>query len=130
MYPNRTTDIVFKTPMALPGRHKGAYVMTIFFIFILVLGYIGYRTSSLYRAPGISLDEPKEGALLKGATIAIYGKTEPDSHMTINDYAAFSDKNGKFSIELPLQKGYHLLDIRVRNKLGKEARVSRHIVIQ
>jgi len=121
---------MFKSPMNFPRRHKGTYVMSVFFVFIMVLGYIGYRTSSLYRVPDLSLDEPQDGALLRGTMVAIRGKTEPSSQMTINDYSIFSDKSGKFSVELPFQKGYHVLDVRVHNRLGKETRISRHIVVE
>lgn len=125
----KENDILFRAPEPYPKRHRGAYLMSIFFLLLLGAGYIGFRTSSIYRAPSIYVNEPPDGALLKGDFVRINGTTQPNSRMTINGFETFSDEEGKFGVELPFEKGFNVLDIRARNKIGKEAKVVRHIVV-
>lgn len=126
---NDSTFMLWQTT-SYPRRHKSAFFMTTVFCLILVSGYIIFRTSTLFRALGINVTQPIEGELIHGDAVAVKGLTDPHSRLTINGYEAFSGDDGVFDVELPMQKGFNILDIRVQNRLGKEARVVRRVVVE
>ena len=124
-------DILFIAPQqSYPKRHKSAYFMAVVFVMIVASGYILFRSSAFFSGPDLTLEEPADGALLNGGALEIKGRTESKTRVTINGYEVFSDALGKFEVSLPIQKGYHLLDVRVKNRLGKESRVVRRVVVE
>jgi len=124
------STLIFRAPSAYSRRHRSIFFMGAIFCLILASGYIAFRTSSLFRALGIDVEKPIEGELIQGDAVSIQGSTEPNSRLTINGYEAFSGEDGRFDLELPMQKGFNILDIRAKNRLGKEARVVRRVVVE
>ena len=127
---NNKKDFSFTITKAIPTRHKSSYFMSVIFFLLLVGGYIIFHSSTIFTNPNITLEEPKEGALVQGQFVAIRGTTDPKTRMTVNNYESFSDDDGKFDLTLPFPKGYNIVDIRVKNRIGKEAQVVRHIVVE
>ncbi len=124
-------DFSFVVPKAsIPPRHKSGYFMSVIFFLLLVGGYIVFRSSTIFTNPRLAIDEPKEGALIQGQFVMIRGTTDPKTRMTVNNYETFSNDDGKFDLALPFPKGYNIVDIRVKNRIGKEAQVVRHIVVE
>ncbi|MEK7649964.1 MAG: hypothetical protein AAB367_03355 [Patescibacteria group bacterium] len=127
----RQPDYLFRDGASrYPLRHKSAAVMITFFVGILGVGYILFHSSTIYAVPDLYVFEPVDGAVVRAQQVAIAGETEPKSRLEINGYELFSDDRGAFRVELPLQRGIHILDIRVKNRIGKEAKVVRHIIVE
>ncbi|HEY4477434.1 MAG TPA: hypothetical protein VJB56_02295 [Candidatus Paceibacterota bacterium] len=124
------STLMFRKSSAYPRRHRSVFFMAATFCLILAGGYIAFRTSSLFRALGIDIEKPVEGEFVRGDAVSIRGSTEPNSRLTINGYEAFSGDDGRFDLELPMQKGFNILDIRAKNRLGKEARIVRRVVVE
>lgn len=104
--------------------------MAVAFLVIVGSAYILFHSSSIFVIPGLEVDEPEDGAHISGSEIDIRGATEPKTRVTINGYEAYSDDKGLFLVSLPIGQGYHILDIRVKNRIGKETRVVRRIVVE
>ncbi|MEK7631117.1 MAG: hypothetical protein AAB417_03775 [Patescibacteria group bacterium] len=127
----RQPDYLFRDGVSrYPLRHKSAAVMIAFFIGILGVGYILFHSSTFFSVPDLYVLEPADGALVRADSVAIAGETDPKSRIEVNGYEVFSDDVGDFRLELPVQKGIHILDIRVKNRIGREAKVVRHIVVE
>ncbi|MSR76191.1 MAG: hypothetical protein EXS68_01195 [Candidatus Ryanbacteria bacterium] len=127
----RQPDYLFRDGASrYPARHKSAVVMIAFFIGILGVGYILFHSSTIFAVPDLYVTEPADGALVRADKVMIAGETDPKSRVEVNGYEVFSDDNGDFRVELPLQRGIHILDIRVKNRIGKEAKVVRHIIVE
>ena len=119
-----------KSYHAYPKRHRGTAIMALLFISVLGFGYIGYRSSSIFLVPDLTVTEPQHGSLIQGKSVQIQGETEPGMRVTINGYEVLSEDSGDFAVELPVQKGFHILDIRVKNRVGKESKIVRHITVE
>ena len=130
MFEERPKDISFVIRSAYPKRHRGTYVMSIIFFSILAVGYIGFRTSSIFATPEIDLESPPDGARISGSSVQIRGNTEPKVRLTVNGYESYSDPEGRFDLQLPFQPGFHIVDVRVINRIGREAKVVRRIVVE
>jgi hypothetical protein len=131
MFPNRgEKEISFTMPCAYPKRHKSIYFMALSFVAIVGVGYILFRTSAVFITPELIVREPSDGAQIYADTIKISGITESKVRLTVNGYETYSDDNGLFELALPFQKGFQTIDVRVKNRIGKESRVVRHIVVE
>ncbi|MEK7151010.1 MAG: hypothetical protein AAB783_02315 [Patescibacteria group bacterium] len=123
-------EILFSIPRAYPRRHKSAYLMAIFFLLVLGVGYISFRTSAIFIVPELIVGEPTDGATVRDESVKVRGTTESKARLTVNGYEAYSNEQGIFELSLPFQKGFHTIDVRVKNRIGKESRVVRHIVVE
>ncbi len=127
----RQPDYLFRDGASgYPARHKSAVVMIVFFAGIVCVGYILFHSASIFAMPDLYVAEPIDGALMRAGKIAISGETDPKSRVEVNGYEVLSDDSGDFRVELPLRSGTHILDIRVKNRIGKEAKVVRHIIVE
>lgn len=104
--------------------------MALSFVAIVGVGYILFRTSAVFITPELIVREPSDGAQIYADTIKISGITESKVRLTVNGYETYSDDNGLFELALPFQKGFQTIDVRVKNRIGKESRVVRHIVVE
>ncbi|MEK7643344.1 MAG: hypothetical protein AAB372_02755 [Patescibacteria group bacterium] len=123
-------DISFAVSRSYPPRHKGVYVMSVLFFLMLGGGYIAFRSSSVFIAPTLELIEPQDGAKIGAQEILVSGLAEPKARIMINGMEAFSGDDGQFAVTVPVQEGYHIIDVRTKNRVGKEARVVRRIIVQ
>lgn len=130
MLSNTTNDTFFQPTSQYPRRHRGVYIMSMLLITLFAGGYILFRAAGMYRPPEIMIDEPKDGALLSNRMVIIKGSTDPNSELSINNYQAFSDTEGNFIAELPFLSGFNIIDVRAKNRLGREGRVVLRVVVK
>lgn len=105
--------------------------MALLFFSIIGGGYIFLRSTTFFARPDLIVFTPEHGAMIGGGgEVKITGDTIPKTLITINGYETFSDETGSFEELIPFQKGFHVLDIRVKNRVGKETRVVKHIIVQ
>lgn len=132
MFPKaRGEDILFRAPsVQYPPRHKNPAFMAVAFLVLVASGYILLHSSSIFATPELVVEEPEDGAHVAMGEIEVYGSTEPKTRVSINGYEVLSDDDGLFMASLSFQRGYQILDIRVKNRVGKEAKVVRRIVVE
>lgn len=126
----RRDDFLFRAAQMFPARHRSAYGMVILFLAILGVGYIAFRSSTIFLVPALTLEEPSDGVTSHSSLVAIRGLTDAKTLVRINEYETYSNEDGKFAVELPFAKGFNIIDIRVKNRVGKEAKVVRHVVVE
>lgn|SRR3989344_297336 len=127
----REPDMLFRQArVEYPARHKNPAFMAIAFLILVGSGYILFHSSSIFITPELNVYGPEDGARISGGTVEIYGATEPKTRVTINGFEVLSDDTGSFTALLPLEPGFQVLDVRVKNRVGMEAKVVRHIVVE
>lgn len=99
------------------------------FLLILFGGYIFFQGRDVFFGPTLSLEEPKNGALIEGA-VRVRGRTDPHTKVFINEYESTSDEHGIFEETLPFVSGYHIVEVITKNKFNKEARIVRQIIVR
>jgi hypothetical protein len=124
------TDILFARRPPYPLRHRSVYVMIFFFLLIIMGGYIFFKSSTLFAVPALTLETPSDGAYIQKTEVLFRGVTEAKTKVSINGYEVMSNDHGAFEVSLPFQHGFHTIDIRARNRLGREARIVHHIVVE
>lgn len=99
-------------------------------IAILILIYIGWQFSIVFRKPNISVSRPSEDILVSEPKFLIEGKVSAGDALTINGEAVYADKDGNFNKEIELLSGLNVLEIKAVSRFGKESKITRRITYQ
>lgn len=104
------------------------------FITLLVISAIGYYLFGEYRGflgtPGLSVERPVEGAIVKEGEIEVAGKTDIDSTIVINTQPVSLSETGEFTKTLRVFKGETTILVSAKNRRGRETIVTRHIKVE
>ncbi|MDP3987585.1 MAG: helix-turn-helix domain-containing protein [Candidatus Levybacteria bacterium] len=102
----------------------------IFFVFLAFLGYIIFQYRSAFINPGIEIFSPKESQVISSRQVGVYGKTDPNATIYVNDNSVSLDQDGVFKKNLDLFPGKTTITIKAVNRFGRETSVQRHIEIK
>lgn len=103
-------------------------------IFVLVVGliigffsyfYAQYR--ALHAKPPLEVEHPSESGVVVEDTIAVYGQTDPDATITINQEAALVKEDGKFYKDVTLNPGENTLVIEAVSRRGIKTTLTRKV---
>ncbi|HCC23412.1 TPA: hypothetical protein DF272_04540 [Candidatus Falkowbacteria bacterium] len=99
-------------------------------IFLLVLFYIGFSINNIFSPPEIIIKSPAETSLITdNHTIDIIGITEKEVELMINSRQILYDQDGRFSLQIELQKGVNIIKITAKKKHSKTNTVYRQILV-
>ena len=104
--------------------------MALLFFILIASVYITLRSVPFFSRPTLVVEEPADGARISGGRVSFRGLTQPEMRLTVNGYEIYSDSEGRFAFSLPFMRGFHILDMRVKNRLGREAKVVRRIMME
>ena len=86
---------------------------------ILVLGYIVYSVREFTLPPNLVIASPSSEQVLKERTVAIIGKTDAGSVLTINNQSVLLDDNGNFTEVVKLNPGLNVFEVKSSNRNKK-----------
>ncbi len=98
---------------------KLTFVISISFVVLLVLGYLGYEYKKFISPPDITITSPKENQLVQNTSVKIEGKTTTDVTLSVNNQPVIIDQNGEFITELAITKETKTLNFKVISRSGK-----------
>ena len=92
----------------------------------VVMGYGLFEARRLIEGPTLTIVSPKDGSATSSALVTITGRVENISFLTINDYAASADEEGRFVYRYSPPVGYTALTVAATDRFGRrvEQRVS------
>lgn len=99
-------------------------------LLLLFGGYIVYQAQDWIVGPELVVLRPNDGETFTTSVVLVEGTSTRSIELTINGIKVYSDGAGNFSHELLLAEGIHTLEIVAKNRLGKEKKVTRQIVIK
>jgi len=81
-----------------------------------------YKTNT----PSLTIDNPSDGQSFskEQSSVAVTGKTDPDVHITVNDFWAIVDDQGKYSYTLHLQNGDNQIKVVATDAAGNKTEKS------
>lgn len=85
-----------------------------------LLGYIVYEVNQFTKAPDLFLLSPSSEGIVKADKINVVGRTNPGVELFINNNLIPLDKDGNFVQEIKLTIGINFIEIRSKNRIGKE----------
>jgi cytoskeletal protein RodZ len=109
---------------------KLTFVITIVVVILIVLGYIGFQYAKFISPPNLIVDSPKENQIVDGNSVLVFGSTDQDVKITVNNQPVLIDADGKFSVGLGVTKTTKEIDIIAMSRSGKVRIISRKITVQ
>ncbi|MDD4290433.1 MAG: helix-turn-helix domain-containing protein [Patescibacteria group bacterium] len=85
------------------------------FIFYIALGIINY-----IKPPKIEIVYPEKNFVTIENSLAVHGKTEPESMLFVNDEAVGVSETGDFFIDVKLKPGLNTFDIVAQKKHSRQ----------
>lgn len=98
-------------------------IISVVILVISTLGYLIYQFYNFQKPPLLTVDQPKNAAVVNSPSIEVKGKTEIGMFITINDEAVKVGADGSFTSSIGLTKGSNTLIVKARHpdNIGKEA---------
>jgi hypothetical protein len=93
---------------------------------LLIVGYGLFEARRLISGPTLIIDSPKNGSATSSTLVTVMGRVENISFLTINDYAASANEEGRFVYRYSPPVGYTALTAAATDRFGRrvEKRVS------
>lgn len=113
------------------GKFKSLKPIHYFVIFIClviyagaVVGIINYRANRVVLPPKLEISSPASGESVTADSIQIQGYASPRAEVRINDVETKADKEGKYTISMPLSLGENTFRVlTAKGKLTSERTV-------
>ena len=99
-------------------RSIGTIAAIIFFSLFAIYGL--FEVAKVALGPSLTITSPKDIDTVSNALIDVSGRAVRAAYLTINDRQIFADPNGAFSDKLLLLPGYNIIEVKVKDKFGKE----------
>jgi hypothetical protein len=95
-----------------------------------VLMLVFYNTKDLFFGTKFSIKSAPDGATLTDTFLPISGVAKHASSLEINGRIVSVDPNGAFNDGALLSPGYNIIEIKQRDRFGKEQKKTLHLVAQ
>ena len=107
---------------------KYTFLVGVSVVVIAVGGYLGFQYFRFLSPPKLEVFEPKDNSIVTNREVLVYGKTDPDSVVKINNQPILINDKGEFSAKIEIFEGSETIEIVSKARSGKEAIVSRRII--
>jgi transcriptional regulator with XRE-family HTH domain len=97
-------------------------ILSLFFGLLFVgvtIFYIIWQVASLSRSPVLEIFTPNQGQVFQTSFVAVKGKTDIGSLVTVNDQQVFVDESGIFQTQIGVNSGPKDISVIAKNKFEK-----------
>lgn len=131
--PKKLTKITPKPDVSSPKfswSPKLTFAVGVICILIIFFGYLIFQYVKFVSPPKLYVDSPKEGQLIEDGGVTVFGKTDSDVKIIVNNQPVLVSNDGKFSVELEVSENTKEIVIIGTSRSGKETVVRRKIVVK
>ena len=108
---------------------KSTVIALVVFLFTVFLGYLAYQYSLMTGPPALVVSSPSQNLTTTQNTIEVYGKTDPEATIAVNNQLVVLEKGGQFFVRLPLSSGANQIVVTALNKSGKTTTIIRKVFL-
>jgi cytoskeletal protein RodZ len=108
---------------------KFTFIVGVSAVLFVILGYFLFQYIHFVSPPDLSVDSPKENQVVVGDSVTVFGSTDSDAKITVNDQPVIVSTDGKFSVSLEIAEETKEVVIKASSRSGKTTIVSRKIQI-
>jgi cytoskeletal protein RodZ len=106
---------------------KFTFAIGIGVVVLIILGYLGFQYKKFVSPPSLSVDSPKENQIISGDSVLVFGTTDGDVKLTIDNQPVLVGDSGKFSTSIQITASTTEIDIIATSRSGKMNEVKRKI---
>ena len=107
--------------------HK-KFILLLIILFLILYGL--FQARGYLLGPQVSLENPKQGEILKDKLLIIKGRAVDVSKIYLNGRQIFTDEGGNFSEQYLLAPGVNVIRIDAEDKFGKKASIERMVSLE
>lgn len=126
----RQKNQTVEEPLTSSGWQITPNKVITFLVVILVgvlLTYFYFQYRNLHTPPPLEVASPKEEVVTKDEVIAVYGDTDSDATVLVNNDPVLVGEDGKFFKEYPLSLGGNTFVIEAVSRVGEKTTVIREV---
>lgn len=101
----------------------------VFLAVLICLLYLVFYFQRIVFPPHLEVSRPADNLITRDPLMEIYGRTEPEAEVRINDELVLSDREGGFRQEIHLKHGLNTISVTAKKKYSREAREIRQIIL-
>jgi cytoskeletal protein RodZ len=109
---------------------KTTFILGISLVLLTVFGYLLFQYVKFISPPELRVESPKEAQIIIGASAVVFGSTDRDAKITVNNQPVLTDEDGKFSVNIGVTAETKEVVIKAFSRSGKEAVISRKITVR
>jgi cytoskeletal protein RodZ len=98
-------------------------------VLLVLFGYLIFQYVHFVSPPSLAVDSPKENQVIDGDSVTVFGSTESDAKITVNNQPVLVSDDGKFSVSLSVVPTTHEVDVLATSRSGKMTTVRRKIYV-
>lgn len=110
-----------------PTKVLGIITLSLVLIFF---AYLWFEYRFLVEAPFLEVSQPQDQQTVDVAIIAVSGRSDPESKVSINNQEIQVELSGKFSQEVTLTEGSNNIIVTSTSKGGKMSKVERTVFLR
>lgn len=101
-------------------------------VFVVILigvlfSYFYSQYRMLHAPPPLALESPKQDAITREETIAVFGTTDHDATLTVNNEPVLISNEGKFYKDVNLTVGGNTITVIVTSRVGEKTTQTRQV---
>lgn len=108
---------------------KLTFIVGIIIVVVLFFGYLAFQYIQFISPPELNVDSPKQGQIISGNNVLVFGTTDIDSKITVNSQPVLVDENGKFSTSINITSTTKEVDVVATSRSGKMMEAKRSIQV-
>lgn len=109
---------------------KLTFIVGIAIALAIIFGYLGFQYYRFISPPSLSVNSPRENQVVRGESVLVFGSTDSDSKITVNNQPVIVNDDGKFSLSLEVAHQTNEINIVAVSRSGKSTTVSRKITVE
>lgn len=106
---------------------KLAFGLGIGTVTLLILGYLLFQYIKFISPPKLDVASPKDGQMIAGSTVLVFGSTDEDAKLIVNNEPVLIDGDGKFSVDIKISDDTKEIVVVSQSRSGKTTTISRKI---
>jgi hypothetical protein len=99
-------------------------------VILSILGYLTFQYIRFISPPPVTVESPIEGQIVTGNSLMVFGTTESDAKITVDNQPVLVNDDGKFSTTIGVTPETSQIVIIASSRSGKERTISRKITVQ
>lgn len=109
---------------------KLTFILGISVVILSILGYLTFQYIRFISPPPVTVESPIDGQKVIGNFLMVFGTTEPDAKVTVDNQPVLVSDDGKFSTTIGVTAETSEIVIIASSRSGKERTISRKITVQ
>ncbi len=106
---------------------KLTFFVGIGIVLVLIFGYLAFQYYKFITPPDLAVNEPQEGEVIKVRDFKVFGTTDPDATVKVNNQQALVNEDGSFSVGIAIYEGTNEIVVSATSRSGKSTIIRRNI---